>query len=92
MFRKFVAHTRERLSKAPYDMFKNSGPTTPPTTEPNKGRQPPALGIPSLGAYFGASRNLPGYFVVHEKQEANRAATAPHGELPRLPSKYERKR
>ncbi|GBM79593.1 hypothetical protein AVEN_146236-1 [Araneus ventricosus] len=33
-------------------------PTAPPTTEPNKGRQPPALGIPSLGAYLGASRNL----------------------------------
>ncbi|GBM39005.1 hypothetical protein AVEN_231372-1, partial [Araneus ventricosus] len=35
-----------------------SGPTAPPATEPNKGRQPPALGIPSLGAYLGASRNL----------------------------------
>ncbi|GBM58633.1 hypothetical protein AVEN_251906-1, partial [Araneus ventricosus] len=33
-------------------------PTAPPTMEPNKGRQPPALDIPSLGAYLGASRNL----------------------------------
>ncbi|GBN51189.1 hypothetical protein AVEN_103382-1 [Araneus ventricosus] len=37
-------------------------PAAPPTTEPKNGRQPPALGIPSLGA----SRNLyaqghPGY-------------------------------
>ncbi|GBM89753.1 hypothetical protein AVEN_119570-1 [Araneus ventricosus] len=58
MFRKFVAHSRERLSKAPYDIFRDSGPTTPPTTETNKGRQPPALGFPNLGAYLGASRNL----------------------------------
>ncbi|GBM80115.1 hypothetical protein AVEN_218277-1 [Araneus ventricosus] len=36
----------------------DSGPTAPPTTEPNKGRQPPALEISSLGAYLGASRNL----------------------------------
>ncbi|GBL91884.1 hypothetical protein AVEN_256025-1, partial [Araneus ventricosus] len=42
----------------PYDIGRASGPTAPPTTEPNKGRQPPALGIPSLGAYLGASRNL----------------------------------
>ncbi|GBL82855.1 hypothetical protein AVEN_106374-1 [Araneus ventricosus] len=28
-----------------------------------------------------------GYIAVHEKQEANRAATASHGELPRLPSR-----
>ncbi|GBM12994.1 hypothetical protein AVEN_101865-1 [Araneus ventricosus] len=42
----------------PYDICWDSGPTAPPTTEPNKGRQPPALGIPSLGAYLGASRNL----------------------------------
>ncbi|GBN36300.1 hypothetical protein AVEN_8074-1 [Araneus ventricosus] len=28
------------------------------TTEPNKGKQPPALDIPSLGTYLGASRNL----------------------------------
>ncbi|GBN01574.1 hypothetical protein AVEN_244657-1 [Araneus ventricosus] len=31
--------------------------------------------------------NTWGYFAVHEKQEANRAATASHGELPRLPSR-----
>ncbi|GBO22525.1 hypothetical protein AVEN_231461-1 [Araneus ventricosus] len=42
----------------PYDICWDSGPTAPPTTEPNKGRQPPALGNPSLGAYLGASRNL----------------------------------
>ncbi|GBN52201.1 hypothetical protein AVEN_208557-1, partial [Araneus ventricosus] len=30
--------------------------------------------------------NTWGKFAVHEKQEANRAATASHGELPRLPS------
>ncbi|GBL94118.1 hypothetical protein AVEN_185070-1 [Araneus ventricosus] len=39
-------------------MFKNSGPTTTPITDPNKGRQPSALGVPRLGAYLGASRNL----------------------------------
>ncbi|GBN64603.1 hypothetical protein AVEN_156669-1 [Araneus ventricosus] len=39
----------------PYDIYWDSGPTAPPTTEPNK---PPALEIPSLGAYLGASRNL----------------------------------
>ncbi|GBN08032.1 hypothetical protein AVEN_8248-1 [Araneus ventricosus] len=33
-------------------------PTAPPTKEPNKGRQPLALEISSLSAYFGASRNL----------------------------------
>ncbi|GBM90153.1 hypothetical protein AVEN_20277-1 [Araneus ventricosus] len=58
MFYKFVAHSKERLSKAPYNMFNNSDPTTPPTTESNKRRQPPTLGIPSLSAYLGASRNL----------------------------------
>ncbi|GBM17938.1 hypothetical protein AVEN_111088-1 [Araneus ventricosus] len=32
------------------------------------------------------------YIAVHEKQEANRAATASHGELPRLPSREGRKK
>ncbi|GBO24757.1 hypothetical protein AVEN_6973-1 [Araneus ventricosus] len=31
--------------------------------------------------------NTWGYTAVHEKHEANRAATAFHGELPRLPSR-----
>ncbi|GBM76319.1 hypothetical protein AVEN_3633-1 [Araneus ventricosus] len=31
--------------------------------------------------------NTWGYIAVHEKQDANRAATASHGELPRLPSR-----
>ncbi|GBM31731.1 hypothetical protein AVEN_45649-1 [Araneus ventricosus] len=31
-----------------------------------------------------------GFTAVHEKQEANRAATASHGELPRLPSRDRR--
>ncbi|GBN57717.1 hypothetical protein AVEN_151349-1 [Araneus ventricosus] len=33
-----------------------------------------------------------GYIAVHEKQEENRAATASHGELPRLPSREGRNR
>ncbi|GBM91838.1 hypothetical protein AVEN_268785-1 [Araneus ventricosus] len=49
---------RDQIFFYPYDMAYGSGPTAPPTTEPNKGRQPPALGIPNLGAYLGASRNL----------------------------------
>ncbi|GBL80540.1 hypothetical protein AVEN_225238-1 [Araneus ventricosus] len=32
------------------------------------------------------------YVDVHEKQEANRVATASHGELPRLPSREGRKK
>ncbi|GBN44385.1 hypothetical protein AVEN_90147-1 [Araneus ventricosus] len=36
--------------------------------------------------------NTWGYVAVHEKQEANRVATASHGELPRLPSREGRKR
>ncbi|GBM55712.1 hypothetical protein AVEN_196609-1 [Araneus ventricosus] len=36
--------------------------------------------------------NTWGYIAVHEKQEANRAATASHGELPRLPSRDGRKK
>ncbi|GBN39676.1 hypothetical protein AVEN_257314-1 [Araneus ventricosus] len=32
------------------------------------------------------------YIAVHEKQEANRSATASHGELPRLPSRERRKK
>ncbi|GBN76310.1 hypothetical protein AVEN_226822-1 [Araneus ventricosus] len=36
--------------------------------------------------------NTWGYVAVHEKQEANRAATASHGELPRLPSREGRKK
>ncbi|GBN71716.1 hypothetical protein AVEN_270917-1 [Araneus ventricosus] len=36
--------------------------------------------------------NTWGYFAVHEKQEANRPATASHGELPRLPSREGRKK
>ncbi|GBO43012.1 hypothetical protein AVEN_37558-1, partial [Araneus ventricosus] len=32
------------------------------------------------------------YIAVHEKQEANRAATASHGELPRLLSREGRKK
>ncbi|GBM60250.1 Retrovirus-related Pol polyprotein from transposon RE2 [Araneus ventricosus] len=35
--------------------------------------------------------NTWGQFAVHEKQEANRAATASHGELPRLPSRGKKK-
>ncbi|GBM43996.1 hypothetical protein AVEN_187595-1 [Araneus ventricosus] len=33
-----------------------------------------------------------GYFAVHKKQEANRAATASHGELPLLTSREGRKK
>ncbi|GBM25890.1 hypothetical protein AVEN_2616-1, partial [Araneus ventricosus] len=33
------------------------------------------------------ARQHMGFLAVHEKQEANRAATAYHGELPRLPSR-----
>ncbi|GBM43608.1 hypothetical protein AVEN_210549-1 [Araneus ventricosus] len=36
--------------------------------------------------------NTWGYFAVHEKQEANRVATASHGQLPRLPSRKGKKR
>ncbi|GBM78696.1 hypothetical protein AVEN_239931-1 [Araneus ventricosus] len=36
--------------------------------------------------------NTWGYVAVHEKQEANRMATASHGELPRLPSREGRKK
>ncbi|GBN35006.1 hypothetical protein AVEN_183824-1 [Araneus ventricosus] len=36
--------------------------------------------------------NTWGYIAVHEKQKANRAATASHGELPRLPSREGRKK
>ncbi|GBO19102.1 hypothetical protein AVEN_120693-1 [Araneus ventricosus] len=36
--------------------------------------------------------NTWGYIAVHEKQEANRAVTASHGELPRLPSREGRKK
>ncbi|GBM76579.1 hypothetical protein AVEN_254406-1 [Araneus ventricosus] len=36
--------------------------------------------------------NTWGYFAVHEKHEANRAATASHGELPRLHSREGRKK
>ncbi|GBM55530.1 hypothetical protein AVEN_16346-1 [Araneus ventricosus] len=34
------------------------GPTAPPTTESNKGRQPSALDISKLGACLGANRDL----------------------------------
>ncbi|GBM04981.1 hypothetical protein AVEN_60189-1 [Araneus ventricosus] len=36
--------------------------------------------------------NTWGYVAVHEKQKANRVATASHGELPRLPSREGRKK
>ncbi|GBM41536.1 hypothetical protein AVEN_32337-1 [Araneus ventricosus] len=36
--------------------------------------------------------NTWGYVAVHEKQEANRVATASHGQLPRLPSREGRKK
>ncbi|GBL86430.1 hypothetical protein AVEN_164588-1 [Araneus ventricosus] len=36
--------------------------------------------------------NTWGYIAVHEKQEENRAATASHGELPRLLSRERRKK
>ncbi|GBN01378.1 hypothetical protein AVEN_110433-1 [Araneus ventricosus] len=36
----------------------NLGTTAPPTTEANKGRQPSALDISSLGTYLGANRGL----------------------------------
>ncbi|GBN58408.1 hypothetical protein AVEN_95903-1 [Araneus ventricosus] len=45
---------------------------------------------PSIGSPRTA--NTWGYSAVHEKQEANRAATASHGELPRLPSREGRKK
>ncbi|GBN22724.1 hypothetical protein AVEN_68058-1 [Araneus ventricosus] len=35
--------------------------------------------------------NTWGYFAVHKKREANRAATASHEELPRLPSRERKK-
>ncbi|GBN02543.1 hypothetical protein AVEN_89511-1 [Araneus ventricosus] len=54
----------------PYDICRYSGSTAPSTTEPNKGRQPPALGIPSLGAYLGASRNL--YAQAHHRDSDHR--------------------
>ncbi|KAF8789390.1 hypothetical protein HNY73_007330 [Argiope bruennichi] len=38
------------------------------------------------------ARPTRGTLAVHEKQEANRAATASHGELPRLPSRERKKR
>ncbi|GBO39512.1 hypothetical protein AVEN_90542-1 [Araneus ventricosus] len=41
--------------------------------------------LPSNG--LPRTANTWGYIAVHEKQEANRAATASHGELPRLPSR-----
>ncbi|GBO30742.1 hypothetical protein AVEN_122268-1 [Araneus ventricosus] len=46
--------------------------------------------LPSNGSPFTA--NTWGYVAVHEKQEANRSATASHGELPRLPSREGRKK
>ncbi|GBN00401.1 hypothetical protein AVEN_257798-1 [Araneus ventricosus] len=45
----------------------------------------PSNGIPRTA-------NTCGYFAVHGKHEANRAATASHGEFPRLPSREGRKR
>ncbi|GBN15215.1 hypothetical protein AVEN_23024-1 [Araneus ventricosus] len=54
----FEGTAKNQIFFYPYDMAYGSGPTAPRTTEPNKGRHPPALGIPSLGAYLGASRNL----------------------------------
>ncbi|GBN76989.1 hypothetical protein AVEN_19534-1, partial [Araneus ventricosus] len=46
--------------------------------------------LPSNGSPRTA--NTWGYVAVHEKQEANRAATASHGELPRQPSREGRKK
>ncbi|GBM28939.1 hypothetical protein AVEN_265314-1 [Araneus ventricosus] len=46
--------------------------------------------LPSNGSPRTA--NTWGYVAVHGKQEANRAATASHGELPRLPSREGRKK
>ncbi|GBN86274.1 hypothetical protein AVEN_64258-1 [Araneus ventricosus] len=46
--------------------------------------------LPSNGSPRTA--NTWGYVAVHQKQEANRAATAFHGELPRLPSREGRKK
>ncbi|GBN65803.1 hypothetical protein AVEN_85676-1 [Araneus ventricosus] len=43
---------------SPYDTANDLGSTAPPTTEPSKGGQPPALGIPNLWACHGTSRNL----------------------------------
>ncbi|GBN27801.1 hypothetical protein AVEN_28102-1 [Araneus ventricosus] len=45
----------------------------------------PSVHHPSKGSPRTA--NTWGYIAVHEKHEANRAATASHGELPRLPSR-----
>ncbi|GBM29677.1 hypothetical protein AVEN_203588-1 [Araneus ventricosus] len=45
----------------------------------------PTVHHPSKGSPLTA--NTWGYFGVHEKHEANRAATASHGELSRLPSR-----
>ncbi|GBM78118.1 hypothetical protein AVEN_17045-1 [Araneus ventricosus] len=46
--------------------------------------------LPSNGSPRTA--NTWGYIAVHEKQEANRAATASHGEPPRLPTREGRKK
>ncbi|GBL77303.1 hypothetical protein AVEN_94876-1, partial [Araneus ventricosus] len=46
--------------------------------------------LPSNGSPRTA--NTWGYVAVHEKLEANRVATASHGELPRLPSREGRKK
>ncbi|GBL91504.1 hypothetical protein AVEN_253892-1 [Araneus ventricosus] len=50
----------------------------------------PTVHHPSKGSPRTA--NTWGYFAAHEKHEANRAATASHGELPRLPSRDGMKR
>ncbi|GBN03781.1 hypothetical protein AVEN_116891-1 [Araneus ventricosus] len=45
----------------------------------------PSNGLPRMA-------NTWEYVAVHEKQKANRVATASHGELPRLPSREGRKK
>ncbi|GBO43224.1 hypothetical protein AVEN_256059-1 [Araneus ventricosus] len=50
----------------------------------------PTVHHPSKGSPRTA--NTWGYVAVHEKLEANRVATASHGELPRLPSREGRKK
>ncbi|GBN50024.1 hypothetical protein AVEN_95579-1 [Araneus ventricosus] len=57
----------------------------PPIDTPGTEMYHPSNGSPRTA-------NTWGYFAVHEKQEANRAATASHGDLPRLPSMEGRKK
>ncbi|GBN68083.1 hypothetical protein AVEN_275510-1 [Araneus ventricosus] len=60
-----------RFFFCPYDISIYSGPTAPPTTEPNMGRQPPAPGLEEGGGLVTASESSKSSDMLYSKASSS---------------------